>query len=340
MRLRLVFVLALGALGGVALAAACSPFAGNDDNVPADTTDETEDAGTYIDPGGLNTTGIGAGTGADTGLPCDVQQLLENRCIGCHLGTSQIPLLAYDDLVEPSKSDPTKNMAAMALARMQNTTSPMPPPPAVAPNADEVAVFADWVGKNEPRATAGCTPPTVADAGVDAAIYNTPLKCTSNKYWVAEIKNDDKKGGIGPRFGGGGFGGGGGFPTGGGAELSNASSTMEPGKACITCHSILGGPSYALAGTVYPTAHEPDDCNGVNGGVDIVITDVNGKESKITANAVGNFFQSGKIAAPFHVKIRQGEKERAMATALTAGDCNTCHTANGANGAPGRIMAP
>ena len=48
--------------------------------------DATDDAGAYGD--GINTTGMSAGTGAATGLPCDVQQLFENRCIGCHLGAS------------------------------------------------------------------------------------------------------------------------------------------------------------------------------------------------------------------------------------------------------------
>lgn len=335
MRAWLLGLLAIGALGGVAVATSCAPFSGNDATPEA--TEET-DAGTYIDPGGLNTTGVGAGTGDNTGLPCDVQQLLENRCIACHLSTSQIPLLSYDQLVKPSKSDPSKNLAAVALARMQNPSDPMPPAPAMAPTADEIAVFKTWVGQNEPRATEGCTPPVVADAGVDAAIYDTPLVCTSKKMWVAEIKNGGKNGGIGPRFGGG-FGGGG-YPSGGGAELTNASPTMEPGKGCITCHSVLGGPSYQIAGTVYPTAHEPDDCNGVDGAVDVVITDKNGVDTTLTVNAAGNFFQTAKVAAPFHVKVRQGTKERAMATALTAGDCNTCHTANGANGAPGRIMAP
>jgi len=35
---------------------------------------------------GINASGQGAGTGADTALPGDVQQLFENRCITCHLG--------------------------------------------------------------------------------------------------------------------------------------------------------------------------------------------------------------------------------------------------------------
>jgi uncharacterized membrane protein len=37
---------------------------------------------------------------------------------------------------------------------------------------------------------------------------------------------------------------------------------MHPGGACITCHTIKGGPAFKVAGTVFPTLHEPNDCNG------------------------------------------------------------------------------
>ena len=102
---------------------------------------------------------------------------------------------------------------------------------------------------------------------------------------------------------------------------------------------MRGGPAYTLAGTVYPTAHEPDDCDGV-GGLTVVVTDANGVVTNVTVNQAGNFSSRAKIAAPFHVKVTNGTKERAMAGSLTAGDCNSCHTLAGANGAPGRVMAP
>ena len=46
---------------------------------------------------------------------------------------------------------------------------------------------------------------------------------------------------------------------------NRGSADMNPGRACITCHSTMNGPSLTIAGTVYPTAHEPDLCNGANG---------------------------------------------------------------------------
>lgn len=259
---------------------------------------------------GINTTGTGAGTGAVTGLPCDVQQLLENRCIGCHLGPFPAALLSYADLLKPS-SDPAKNLAQKSLERMKSTTSAMPPPPAVAPQAAEIATLEAWVTAGTPKGNV-CTPPA-GDAGTDAGTpatnpYNTPLACTSNTTW-----NQGNEG----------------------------SSRMRPGGACITCHTMRGGPNYTVAGTIYPTAHEPNDCNGVNaGGVTVVVTDKNGVVTNIAVNTVGNFSSSAPIAAPFNVKVVNGPKVRAMAGALTAGDCDSCHTATGVNGAPGRVMAP
>jgi hypothetical protein len=305
----------VGAIVAAAIAAACGSGATeNLSGAPGDPDGSTipaasDDAGPIDD--GINSTGAGAGTGAVTGLPCDVQQLLENRCIGCHLGKSPPALLTYDDLLKPS-SDPAKNLAQKSLERMKSTTSPMPPPPAVAPTADEIATFEKWVAAGTPKGTV-CTPPP-GDAGADAGgagggtnIYNTPTVCTSKTTWN------------------------------GGNE---GSSRMRPGGACITCHTMRGGPAYNVAGTVYPTAHEPNDCNGVNGGVTVVVTDANGVVTNLTVNTVGNFSSRAKIAAPFHVKVTSGAKERVMAGALTAGDCNSCHTLAGVNGAPGRIMAP
>jgi hypothetical protein len=265
------------------------------------------DAAVYGD--GINTTGMGAGTGAATGLPCDVQQLLENRCIGCHLGPSPAPLLTYADLQKPS-SDPAKNLAQRSVERMKSATSPMPPAPAVAPAAAEIATFEAWVTAGTPMG-AVCTPPPgdagASDAGGVTNPYNTPTVCTSNKTW-----NNGNEG----------------------------SSVMRPGGACITCHTMRGGPAYTVAGTVYPTAHEPNDCDGVNGAVTVVVTDANGVVTSIAVNSVGNFDSRASIVAPFHVKVTNGAKVRAMAGALTAGDCNSCHTVTGVNGAPGRVMAP
>ncbi len=120
------------------------------------------------------------------------------------------------------------------------------------------------------------------------------------------------------------------------------SPLMHPGGTCISCHSSGEGPAFSIAGTVYPTGHEPNDCNGVDGAgdVQVVITDAAGSVLTLDVNAAGNFSSNSRIAMPFHAKVVTMGQERAMAAAQTTGDCNGCHTEGGANGAPGRIMLP
>ena len=135
--------------------------------------------------------------------------------------------------------------------------------------------------------------------------------CTSGQYWVA---------GYGPE--------------------------MMPGASCgaASCH----GQSFAVAGTVYPSAHEPDDCDGVNapdGGVDapdaaVLVTGSDGTTVTMLINPAGNFLTTFGLSPPFTAKVVNGNGVLAMTDAVAVGDCNSCHTASGTNGAPGRIMLP
>lgn len=121
---------------------------------------------------------------------------------------------------------------------------------------------------------------------------------------------------------------------------------MHPGTACIACHlKPAGGPRYAVAGTLYPTAHEPDDCNGVSfasaPGAQVVITDANGMVHTLEPNDVGSFyFESSSFAYPYRAKVVYQGRERAMLLEQKDGDCNTCHTQDGTQAAPGRIVLP
>lgn len=155
------------------------------------------------------------------------------------------------------------------------------------------------------------------------------------------------------------MGGSGGTPTGSaGGSSSNETSvcssnsfwrsgegpSMRPGEACISCHAAeREAPKFVVAGSVYPTSHEPSDCNGTNSGgkVVIVITDANNTEHTLNVNSVGNFYLEGsKIALPYRATVKVGDNTRSMGASQTSGDCNSCHTEFGANGAPGRITLP
>jgi hypothetical protein len=153
---------------------------------------------------------------------------------------------------------------------------------------------------------------SAADAPTAPAVYNTPLVCTSGDHW-----------------------------TGGDRGAGN----MYPGRPCVACHIAKRGPPFTLAGTVFPTAHEPDDCNGADGfftGAAIIITDANGMTHTTLANLAGNFYfpAAEKIPFPYKVKLTSNGRERVMVTAQTTADCNACHTVNGDKMAPGRIMLP
>lgn len=126
------------------------------------------------------------------------------------------------------------------------------------------------------------------------------------------------------------------------AEGNHGSSSMNPGRACLACHATMDGPPLAFAGTVYPTAHEPDLCDGAGGpdGAQVVITGADGKALTLTPGASGNFDTITTVMLPFTAKVTSQGRTRAMTAAQTSGDCNGCHTQSGATGAPGRIVLP
>ena len=120
------------------------------------------------------------------------------------------------------------------------------------------------------------------------------------------------------------------------------SDDMNPGRACTACHSMGDGPALTIGGTVYPTAHEPDLCNGANGanGARVVLTGEDGQTLTLTPHVSGNFDSRTQVALPYRAKVTYMGRERAMAAMQTSGDCNSCHTQTGANSAPGRILLP
>lgn len=251
------------------------------------------------------------------GLPCEVTALLKHYCGGCHSsppsGGAPESLTSYADLVATATLDPTQKVGPMSLQLIKNGT--MPPKPAAAPTAAEIATIEAWVNGGMQKTACAVE----IDAGVVPSPYDTPTKCTSGQNW-----------------------------TGG----NRGSSSMRPGGACISCHDMSGGeaPHFAIGGTVYPSAHEPNDCNGTSssssGPVTVQITEANGTKHTLTVNSVGNFSYRGTIATPYTAQVNAGSAVRVMTHTQTSGDCNSCHTESGASTvqgaapAPGRIMAP
>jgi hypothetical protein len=252
-------------------------------------------------------------------LPAQIRELLSARCLLCH-GNPPLPtvpgsLASYEELRRPSKSDPARTMAEMALLRIRNPAMPMPPAPGQPLSAQEASALETWVRLGMPLE--GCDgaggvdagPPRPADAGPDP--FAAAPVCTSRTMYT---------GGEGPR--------------------------MRPGDACIACHRQDDGPSFVFAGTVYPTAHEPSRCNGVDGtgnqrGAAVVVTDATGRSVMANVNAAGNFAASGRgLMPPLRAKVVFMGRERLMIGAVPVGDCNICHTQAGTTIVPGGVKAP
>jgi hypothetical protein len=279
---------------------------------------------------GGSTSGSGGASCTPGGLPADIQALFAT-CSACHGSTplpGSPPLVTYANLTAPSNVSSSETNAQRALVRLQSTSNPMPPAGSPRPSATMVTALQTWISNGYPMAAcqtgsggsggSGGNGGSGAGSGGSSGSTGTggsdpfagPSVCTSKTMWS-------------------------------GGDRGSAS--MNPGKACINCHRSGEGPSFALAGTLYPTAHEPDLCNGTNGsttGAQIVITDANGKKLTLTPNAVGNFSYQGTVATPFQASVTYMGRERRMLTAQTNGDCNSCHTTSGAMSAPGRILLP
>jgi hypothetical protein len=247
-------------------------------------------------------------------LPCDVQAVYWSHCTTCHaatpVGGAPMPLVTRANLIATSTASASQTFAQRTVVRMQSTTSPMPPPPGASVGAGEITIVNNWIAAGYPAGTANCGAGGAGGGtGAPDPLTATP-RCTSGTTW-----------------------------TGG----NNGNILMNPGRACVACHRNQDeAPLFAIAGTLYPTGHEPDLCNGVNGttGARVVIVDAANRTITLTPNAAGNFTYTGALTTPYTAKVTYQGRERIMPVAQTNGDCNSCHTQNGANGAPGRITLP
>lgn len=131
--------------------------------------------------------------------------------------------------------------------------------------------------------------------------------------------------------------------------LDRGSPLMHPGQACIECHQTRRvrepvAASMRIAGTVFPTGHEPDNCNGAPGtsagGLTVEVTDAVGTVVTMTPNSVGNFYSSTAVTFPITARVISPVATRAMMGSVMSGDCNGCHTQSGDMMAPGRITIP
>lgn len=238
----------------------------------------------------------------DTDLPCDVAQLLARHCTSCHGST-------------PSAG------ALMPLVSHADLLAPAPTLPSQTVAERSLARMRDAM---RPMPPAGAGPDAAAIAAFEAWIgAGTPAgTCTIDDPFAGPGRCTS-----GTRWSGG----------------DDGSPLMYPGHGCVECHARMReGPLLRIAGTVYPSGHEPDSCNGMSGvdGVRVEITTGSGRVLSLRPNAAGNFLYEDEIAFPYTARVIRDGRVREMVSSQTSGDCNVCHTSAGVMDAPGRIVAP
>jgi hypothetical protein len=292
------------------------------------TDDEASGGGGPASTGDEAADGSESGGPAGEGLPCDVDRFLRDRCHTCHAGNPMVSatlLRTRDDLLADSLSQPGTSVGAVAAVRLADGAMlPMPPLPASPVPSAERDAFVAWVDAGMPAGD--CQPDDEPDP------FDADPVCTSERWWTE--------------------------------GLFESSPHMNPGRACISCHedpaSVGGGekgeeedeegPTLVLGGTLFPTAHEPDDCYGVDGPATsgdlwIEVSQPMGPTLMVSVRESGNFYlEPGDVppgfAPPFLVKVVADGLERPMADPAPHGDCNLCHTQVGMEDAPGRIILP
>lgn len=102
----------------------------------------------------------GAGGGGSTGLPCDVEAVLQQSCLGCHGSSPQfgapMPLVTYDDLMAAAPSDASRQVYELVGTRIHDDTKPMPPPPNARLGAADSAAIDAWVAAGAPSSNETC----------------------------------------------------------------------------------------------------------------------------------------------------------------------------------------
>jgi cytochrome c553 len=320
---------------------------------------------------------------AAAAVPSEVDAILSVRCQTCH-GSTPIagvpgPLVSLPDFQRPGKSDPSKSTAELIVARItMNTALRMPPPPLDPLTATETQTLRKWFEAGMPTATCPTPAPGIPGTPGNPGPPGTPGNPGGNPGNPGSpgtappppVRPDPFAAAAKCTSGRNGTAGG--------------SALMNPGMACVSCHASGGGgddlalvmkdgdggddgkgrgggggeggeggegaPRLSLAGTVYPSAHEPNRCMGAaSDGARVVVVDAAGRTVTLTVNGAGNFFRlasGGAVTPPLRAKVVFEGRERAMIGAVPHGDCNRCHTQNGATTvtggvkSPGRILLP
>jgi hypothetical protein len=118
---------------------------------------------------------------------------------------------------------------------------------------------------------------------------------------------------------------------------------MTPGEDCNGCHRKGGNArAFTVSGTVFSHADVYAPSNAVDStgvaGVEVRVTDADGKQLSLQTNAAGNFYTAEPVRLPLITEIQRGAAIRHMSSSVTSGGCSSCHTEPPSGGAPGRVF--
>ena len=156
-------------VGGAGAAAACGG--------------STLDATPGTDGGASSYEGGSVPTGP-SGLPCDVDDVLARRCRDCHFDPPRfgapMPLITWDDLHAPSKSDPSKPVYVRVGEKLHDPVKPMPQPPNPPLSDPDMKTMDTWIGLGAPKFDGTCGPTSGGNDG--GAVTPPPLACTPDTH--------------------------------------------------------------------------------------------------------------------------------------------------------------
>jgi hypothetical protein len=113
------------------------------------------------DGGGGSGTGAGSSEGgsASGGLPCEVSEILATHCQSCHSAEPKfgapMPMVSRADLLAAPPKNGAATVGEAAVARVNDTANPMPPPPGMLPAAER-AVLEAYVADGMPESSDTC----------------------------------------------------------------------------------------------------------------------------------------------------------------------------------------
>ncbi|HEX7481597.1 MAG TPA: hypothetical protein VF331_27580 [Polyangiales bacterium] len=175
--------------------------------------------------GGFSGNGSSLGGTANTGspLPCSVSSILQTHCSLCHSAVpsygAPMPLVTWEDLQAPSKTDPTVPVYQKMLQRIQDPQKPMPQPPNPLLAATDIATLQAWVS--------------------GGTLKGTDPSCMGGSAGTS-----------------GGAGGGGSAGTNGSAGTSGAADGGMPTD--VTCYRFLANDSGGSTGPKFNVPSTPD----------------------------------------------------------------------------------